>query len=588
MSSRGCAAGRAAELRVCCGRCRVRFVPDRSGFLDLARRGRLAFVYREVLADTDTPVSAYAKLGRGPYSFLLESVVGGEKWAAYSFVGRASRAPWSARAASESRCCAPTAPASASPSASTAADPLRVRSTTTWRKLAPAVPPGLPRFFGGAVGWLGYDVVRSFERLPSTQARRPRAARALLRDHRHGGHLRQPARHASRSWPRSTSARRRRRRPGAPTTTPARASTRCSSGWRGPAPPLRPLRSRRRRRRRAAPPRADRDARGATRRACAASRSTSWPATPSRSCYSQRFEVAARRRRSVRRLPRAAGDQPVAVHVPPRVPRGGGHRRLARDAGARWRTARSRCGRSPGTRRRGATAEEDAALEAELRADPKELRRARHADRPRPQRRRARRRRPARCASTSVMVDRALLARHAPGLERARASCAPGMRPADVLRAAFPAGTLSGAPKIRAMEIIEELEPSRRGIYGGAVGYVSYTGNLDLAIAIRTLVTKGDTIYVQAGAGIVADSVPDGRVRGVRQQGARRAVARSRSRGARPEGELSHAARHRQLRLVHLQPGRSTWASSGRRCGSCATTRSRSTTSPALGARRTS
>jgi anthranilate synthase component 1 len=86
---------------------------------------------------------------------------------------------------------------------------------------------------------------------------------------------------------------------------------------------------------------------------------------------------------------------------------------------------------------------------------------------------------------------------------------APGKTWLDVLRAAFPAGTLSGAPKIRAMEIIDELEPHQRGIYGGAVGYVSYTGNLDLAIAIRTLVACGDTIYVQAGAGLVADSVPE-------------------------------------------------------------------------------
>ena len=84
-----------------------------------------------------------------------------------------------------------------------------------------------------------------------------------------------------------------------------------------------------------------------------------------------------------------------------------------------------------------------------------------------------------------------------------------GVRPGDVLRASFPAGTLSGAPKIRAMQIIEELEPARRGIYGGAVGYVSFTGNLDMAIAIRTLVTRGDKVYVQAGAGIVADSDPD-------------------------------------------------------------------------------
>jgi anthranilate synthase component I len=78
-----------------------------------------------------------------------------------------------------------------------------------------------------------------------------------------------------------------------------------------------------------------------------------------------------------------------------------------------------------------------------------------------------------------------------------------------VVRAAFPAGTLSGAPKIRAMEIIDELEPHQRGIYGGAVGYVSYTGNVDLAIAIRTLVSADGTIYVQAGAGLVADSVPE-------------------------------------------------------------------------------
>ena len=118
-----------------------------------------------------------------------------------------------------------------------------------------------------------------------------------------------------------------------------------------------------------------------------------------------------------------------------------------------------------------------------------------------------------------------------------------------MLRAAFPAGTLSGAPKIRAMEIIEELEPSRRGIYGGAVGYFSYTGNMDLAIAIRTLVTKGDTITSRPGAGIVADSVPGRRARGVPEQGRRGADARSRWRDAPAARERetsdSHAARHR-------------------------------------------
>mgnify|MGYP001396767683 FL=1 len=84
-----------------------------------------------------------------------------------------------------------------------------------------------------------------------------------------------------------------------------------------------------------------------------------------------------------------------------------------------------------------------------------------------------------------------------------------GLDSYDVLAATFPAGTLSGAPKIRAMEIIEELEPTRRGLYGGAVGYISFSGNMDTAIAIRTLLIKGNTAYLGVGAGIVADSVPE-------------------------------------------------------------------------------
>jgi anthranilate synthase component 1 len=84
-----------------------------------------------------------------------------------------------------------------------------------------------------------------------------------------------------------------------------------------------------------------------------------------------------------------------------------------------------------------------------------------------------------------------------------------GLDSYDVLAATFPAGTLSGAPKVRAMEIIEELEPTRRGLYGGAVGYISFNGNMDTAIAIRTLLVKGDAAYLGVGAGIVADSIPE-------------------------------------------------------------------------------
>src|SRR3954468_19689434 len=144
------------------------FVPDRPAFLDLARRGRLAFVYREVVADSDTPVSAYAKLGRGPYSFLLESVVGGEKWAAYSFVGVEPRAVIRARG-DEVEVLRPD-PA--------AGGELRVAERVKTSNpiafvdsyladLAPVAPPGLPRFFGGAVGWITYDAVRAFEKLPA-------------------------------------------------------------------------------------------------------------------------------------------------------------------------------------------------------------------------------------------------------------------------------------------------------------------------------------------------------------------------------------------------------------------------------------
>ena len=98
----------------------------------------------------------------------------------------------------------------------------------------------------------------------------------------------------------------------------------------------------------------------------------------------------------------------------------------------------------------------------------------------------------------------------------------------DVLRATFPAGTLTGAPKVRAMEIIDELEPVKRGIYGGAVGYLSFAGDMDVAIAIRTGIVKDGMLYVQAAAGIVADSVPEMRMEGDRSQGAR-AVARGRA-----------------------------------------------------------
>lgn len=160
-----------------------------------------------------------------------------------------------------------------------------------------------------------------------------------------------------------------------------------------------------------------------------------------------------------------------------------------------------------GTRKRGGTPEEDAALARELRADPKEI--AEHVmliDLARNDVGRVAKTGTVKVSDTMV-IERYSHVMHL--VSNVAGTLDPSMSSMDVLRAAFPAGTLTGAPKVRAMEIIDELEPVRRGIYGGAAGYLSYGGEMDVAIAIRTGVIKNGTLYVQAAAGIVADSNPE-------------------------------------------------------------------------------
>lgn len=159
-----------------------------------------------------------------------------------------------------------------------------------------------------------------------------------------------------------------------------------------------------------------------------------------------------------------------------------------------------------GTRRRGQTPEEDLALEKELLADPKEL--AEHLmliDLGRNDAGRV-------AVTGSVEVtEKMIIERYSHVMHivsNVTGQLLPGQDAFDVLRATFPAGTVSGAPKIRAMEIIAELEPVKRGIYAGAVGYIGWSGNLDTAIAIRTAVIKDQTLHIQAGAGVVHDSIP--------------------------------------------------------------------------------
>jgi anthranilate synthase component 1 len=483
------------------------FVPDRKGFLDLLQKGRLAFVYREELADSLTPVSAFARLGRSPYSFLLESVVGGEKWAAYSFLGVRPRAVFRARGHTV-EILRPQGGEGAGAGAGELviaerreeADPFAALGALV-RELPAAVPPGLPRFFGGAVGWLGYDAVRWFERLPSTipdELALPEACFALTDTVVIFDNLRGTIKVVACVDAGSAD----------PQRAYGDACARIESvldRLAGPAALLPSLRL-----------------------------SASDPATvpePASRTPRDRFEADVRRvqeyirsgdafqvvlsqrfdlpRRGVDpfdvyRLLRVTNPSPYMFHLefPEAVVTGASPECLVRLDGSRIEVRPI-----AGTRRRGHTPEEDLAFERELLADEKE--RAEHVmliDLGRNDVGRV-------AAAATVRVDETMVVErysHVMHLvSNVSGRLAEGRGAVDVVRAAFPAGTLSGAPKIRAMEIIEQLEPARRGLYGGAVGYLSYAGNTDLAIAIRTLVTRGESIHVQAGAGIVADSRPE-------------------------------------------------------------------------------
>jgi anthranilate synthase component 1 len=160
-----------------------------------------------------------------------------------------------------------------------------------------------------------------------------------------------------------------------------------------------------------------------------------------------------------------------------------------------------------GTRKRGSTAEKDAEMERELLADPKE--RAEHLmliDLGRNDVGRIAKTGTVKVTETMV-VERYSHVMHM--VSNVEGQVDPGLTPMELLRASFPAGTVTGTPKVRAMEIIDELEPERRSVYAGAAGYIGFNGNLDLAIAIRTGIVKDGQLHVQAAAGIVADSIPE-------------------------------------------------------------------------------
>ena len=479
------------------------YTPSRDEFIAAAGRGNLIPVYRELLADSDTPVSAYAALGAGEYSFLLESVVGGATWAAYSFVGVAPRAVvrWKAGTASVTWYDVdgdgpPRVAEWATP------DPTAALAEVLG-ELRPVDVPGLPRFWGGAVGWIAYDCVRAFEDLPA-RARPdldlPPLSMVVTDTLLIFDNLRQTLKVVATPYV---------ARPERAEAAYERACARIEAIIATLRAPRRPLPA-------LEPPRHDEPSSrevppsSFTREAfCAAVERVKdyiLAGDVFQVVLSQRFAepAAGARPLDVYRALRVINPSPYMFHL--EFPE-------ARVTGASPETlvrlSEGRVELRPiaGTRPRGATADEDDRLAAELLADPKEL--AEHLmliDLGRND--------VGRVATVgSVHVpERMVIERYSHVMHMSShvvGTLAPGKTWLDVLRAAFPAGTLSGAPKIRAMEIIDELEPHQRGIYGGAVGYVSYTGNLDLAIAIRTLVSCGDTIYVQAGGGLVADSVPE-------------------------------------------------------------------------------
>ncbi len=453
----------------------------------LAKQGynRIPLV-AETFADLDTPLSLYLKLANKPYSYLLESVQGGERFGRYSFIGLPADTRISVRGKQVTL---------TQPSGNTILEcdqPLDyIQEYQSQFNVAPL--SGLPRFTGGLAGYFGYDTVRYIEpRLAQTQKKDVLGTPDILLmlteqlavvDNLSGkltfivyADPAQPQAHKH-ALQRLDALQRALRQPVTIPSAPQFAKHEAKSEFGETAF-------------KAAVEKAKRyifD--GDIMQVVLSQRMVQpFPGSPL-SLY--------RALRSVNPSPYMfyydMGDHHVVGASPEILVRLEGDNVTVRPIA--------------GTRPRGKTAELDADLAEELLADPKELaehlmlidlgrndigRVAEHG--------------------TVKLTDKMIIERYSHVMHIAsnvEAKLKPGVSAMDVLKATFPAGTVSGAAKVRAMEIIDELEPSKRGIYAGAVGYLGFNGDMDLAIALRTAVVKNNTLFVQAGAGIVADSVPE-------------------------------------------------------------------------------
>ncbi|NIC07893.1 anthranilate synthase component I [Billgrantia bachuensis] len=449
-------------------------------------------VTREVLADLDTPLSTYLKLADEPWTFLLESVQGGEKWGRYSIIGLPSHQRIEVHGFSVTHFqhgeCRERVEVE---------DPLQWIEQFHGRFRVPNLDDQ-PRFDGGLVGYFGYDTIRYIEpRLRGVEKPDPLGVPDILLmvcddlvvfDNLSGRltlwtHADPAAENAyATAMARLEGLERRLRTAVVNAASPGTGRSAVEEGHFTSGFTEAGFK--------AAVDRIKEYVLAGDVMQCVPSQRMSIPyQAPPLDLY--------RALRSLNPSPYMfffnLGDHHVVGSSPEILTRLEGGEVTVRPIA--------------GTRVRGRSEEEDRALEADLLADPKEI--AEHLmliDLGRNDVGRI-------CETGSVQVtDQMAVERYSHVMHivsNVTGRLKSGLSAMDVLRATFPAGTLSGAPKIRAMEIIDELEPVKRGIYSGAVGYLSWHGNMDTAIAIRTAVIKDGTLHVQAGAGVVADSVPE-------------------------------------------------------------------------------
>ncbi|MDH4082622.1 MAG: anthranilate synthase component I [Nitrospira sp.] len=461
-------------------------------FRSYAKQGNLIPLFREILADHDTPVSAFAKIDHGPAAYLLESIQGGEKWARYSFLGSGS--PLVIYEDRGDLCVKKGSHRRRIPSRGAPLDRLR----ELMEAYRPVTVPDLPRFVGGAVGYLGYDIVKTFEDLPSRRKEHlnlPDFAFLLTETLLIFDNVSQKIKVVANAHVKSTSER------------DIRAAYRQATGrieaMIGRI--RRPLKRGKPKRRRS-PIRFTANMNKADFEKMVSRAQEYIKAGDIFQCVlSQRWETNLQ-------------APPFQLYRALRVVNPSPYMYYLRIAGVEL------VGSSPeilvrcedglvsvrpiaGTRRRGTTMEEDAELERRLLADSKE--RAEHimlVDLGRNDIGRVAEQGSVQVESL-MNVERYSHVMHIVSNVTGKLGATKTVY--DVLKASFPAGTVSGAPKIRAMEIIEELEPTKRGPYAGAVGYISFSGNMDMCINIRTVVVSRHRAFIQAGAGIVADSNPE-------------------------------------------------------------------------------